>query len=219
MHVQVRLFAALRERAGADSIDLDLPAGARVADALAQLDWLTGGLRVVMAVNREYADGDAELSPDDELALIPPVSGGAAPTPETSRTHHVRVHHQPLKLDPLIELVRDPRAGAVVTFLGMTREVEQLDYEAYTEMAERKIAEIVNAAIASHQLCAAAVEHRIGIVPLSEPSIAIAVSAPHRAEAFAGAREILDLVKAQAPIWKKEEGTWVEGTTPGETLP
>ncbi|HWF55694.1 MAG TPA: molybdenum cofactor biosynthesis protein MoaE [Solirubrobacteraceae bacterium] len=209
MHVQVRLFAALRERAGADQLDLELPPGARVRDALAQVAWLTDGVPVVMAVNREYADEEQALGAGDELALIPPVSGGEL------GTLHVRIHADPLSLDGLIALVRDPRAGAVVTFLGMTREVEQLQYEAYAEMAEAKLQEIATAACRAHGLCAAAVEHRIGTVPLSEASIAIAVSAPHRAEAFAGAREILDAVKAQAPIWKKEEGDWVRGSLPG----
>ena len=96
----------------------------------------------------------------------------------------------------------------------MTREVAQLDYEAYAEMAEQKIAEIVAAAIERHGLTAAAAEHRIGIVALSEASVAVAASAPHRAEAFAGAREIIDQIKAQAPIWKREEGDWVQGTAP-----
>ncbi len=115
--------------------------------------------------------------------------------------------------------MRDPRAGAVVTFQGVTREVERLEYEAYAEMASAKLAEIAAEAIERHGLCAAAVEHRVGDVPLSEPSVAVAASAPHRGEAFAGAREIIDRVKAEAPIWKKEveggEGRWVEGTPPG----
>jgi molybdopterin synthase catalytic subunit len=81
-------------------------------------------------------------------------------------------------------------------------------------MAERKIAEIVAGAIDRHGLCAAAAEHRIGVVPLSEPSVVVAVSAPHRDAAFAGAREIIDQIKAQAPIWKKEEGEWVPGKLP-----
>jgi molybdopterin synthase catalytic subunit len=209
VHVQVRLFASLRERAGANRLELELPDGARVADALAQIAWLTAGVPVVMAVNREYAEADQPLRAEDELALIPPVSGGAL------GTTHVRVHGDPLSLDHLIELVRDRRAGAVVTFLGMTREVDALEYEAYTEMAEAKLSEIVADACARHGLCAAAVEHRVGTVALSEASIAIAVSAPHRAEAFAGARQILDTVKAQAPIWKKEEGDWIHGSVPG----
>jgi molybdopterin converting factor subunit 1 len=209
MQVRVRLFAALRERAGREELELELPADARVGDALDELEWLTGGLRVVMAINREYADGDAVLHTGDELALIPPVSGGSV------GALHARVVQAPLSLDRLVELVRDPRAGALVTFLGVTREVSHLDYEAYVEMAEPKIAEIVAAAVRRHGLCAAAAEHRIGRVPLSEASVAVAVSAPHRAEAFAGAREIIDTIKAQAPIWKKEEGEWLPGTTPG----
>ena len=127
---------------------------------------------------------------------------------------HARLTGEPLKLDPLLEMVRDPRAGAVVTFLGVTREVAELEYEAYAEMAEPQMAEIVARAIERHGLCAAAVEHRVGTVPLSEPSVAIAVSAPHREAAFAGAREIIDELKARVPIWKKEEGEWVRGVTP-----
>jgi MoaE-MoaD fusion protein len=209
MRVQIRLFAGLRERAGASEVALDLPEGARVADALAQLQHVTGDLPVVMAVNREYADERLPLAPGDELALIPPVSGGSV------GVAHVRVTDEPLTLDPLIERVRDSRAGAVVTFSGVTRDVSQLDYEAYVEMAERKLAQIVEAAIERHGLCAAAAEHRIGVVPLSEPSVTVAASAAHRGEAFAGAREIIDEIKVQAPIWKKEEGEWKAGTKPG----
>ncbi|HEY6399098.1 MAG TPA: molybdenum cofactor biosynthesis protein MoaE [Solirubrobacteraceae bacterium] len=205
MQIRVRLFAALRERAGASEVELELPEGALVRDALARFGALAEGVPVVMAVNREYVDPEAELRPGDELALIPPVSGGSV---------HVRLTSEPLGLDPLLERVKDPRAGAVVTFLGVTREVTQLEYEAFTEMAERQMTEIVERAIHSHGLCAAAVEHRVGTVPLSEASVAIAVSAPHRHEAFAAAREIIDELKVHAPIWKREEGEWVAGTTP-----
>ena len=217
MLVRVRLFAVLRERAGADAVELDLPEGAVVRDALERVEPITTGLRVVMAVNQEYADARAPLRAGDELALIPPVSGGAEPgasdlaQPERL---HARVTDEPLTLDPLVARVRDHRAGAVVTFLGVTREVEFLDYEAYAEMALAQIEQIVAEAIERHGLCAAAAEHRIGRVPLSNPSVAVAVSAPHRGEAFAGAREIIDRIKAQAPIWKKEDGEWVPGVTP-----
>jgi molybdopterin synthase catalytic subunit len=208
MRVRIRLFAALRERAGANELELELPDGARVRDALAQIGNLTADLAVVMAVNQEYADEDEQLHPGDELALIPPVSGGSV------GTLHVRVTAAPLRLDRLIERVRDPRAGAVVSFLGVTREVEALEYEAYEPMAGRKLEEIVRRAVEHHGLCAAAVEHRTGTVPLSEPSVAIAVSAPHRAEAYAASREIIDQIKTQAPIWKKEDGRWLDGVRP-----
>ncbi len=102
----------------------------------------------------------------------------------------------------------------MVTFLGVTREVPALEYEAYTEMAQAKVQQIAAAAAERHGLCAVAVEHRTGTVPLSEPSVVIAVSAPHRAAAFAGAREIIDALKLQAPIWKREEGEWVSGSAP-----
>jgi MoaE-MoaD fusion protein len=208
MQVRIRLFAGLRERAGADEVELELPEGARVNDALERIRDLTAGVPVVMAVNREYARGDDPLSTGDELALIPPVSGGSV------GVCHARVTTEELKLDALVERVRDPRAGAVVTFQGVTREVPSLQYEAYAEMAEAKMAAIVAAAVEQHDLCAAAAEHRIGEVPLAEASVAIAVSAPHRAEAFAGGRQIIDQIKAQAPVWKKEEGEWVDGVSP-----
>jgi MoaE-MoaD fusion protein len=209
MQVRVRLFAALRERAGTAEVELDLPDGARVADAVARLGEVVDGVPMVTALNHEYTDGDAELSPGDELALIPPVSGGSS-----TAAVHVRVTDEPLSLDPLLERVRDPGAGAVVSFLGVTREVSHLDYEAYAEMAEREMAGIVQRAIESHGLSAAAAEHRVGSVPLSEPSVVVVASAPHRDAAFAGAREIIDEIKARAPIWKKEEGEWVQGVTP-----
>jgi MoaE-MoaD fusion protein len=208
MVVHVRLFAALRERAGRDAIDLELPEGALVSDALAAVDDLARDLPLVLAVNREYASRGDALSPGDELALIPPVSGGAATAP------HVAVRAEPLSLDALAAAVRDPRAGAVVTFSGVTREVDHLDYEAYAEMAAEQIEAIVAAAIERHGLCAAAAEHRIGRVERSEPSVIVAASAPHRGEAFAGAREIIDEIKRRAPIWKREEGEWVRGQAP-----
>jgi MoaE-MoaD fusion protein len=215
MRVTVRLFAGLRERAGAGEVTLELPDGARVADALRAVGELTDGISVVMAVNREYAEETQTLQAGDELALIPPVSGGAG----RAEAIHVRLSAEPLRLDPLLEFVRDPRAGAVVTFSGVTRDVPALEYEAYEEMAVPQMTAIVQRAIARHGLCAAAIEHRTGTVELSEPSVLIAVSAPHRAEAFAGGREIIDELKRAAPIWKQEEGDWVQGTVPSPSPP
>ncbi len=214
MLVRIRLFAMLRERAGTSELQLELPDGARVRDALVAVEDLAGGLPLVMAVNREYADEDAPLAPGDELALIPPVSGGSA-------SPHVAIRAEPLSLDALVARVRDPRAGAVATFCGVTRGVSALDYEAYAEMAVERMAAVLAEAIERHGLCAAAAEHRIGRVPLSEPSVIVAVSAPHRPEAFAGAREVIDRIKALAPIWKREldadgAGEWVAGAPPGD---
>jgi len=138
---------------------------------------------------------------------------------DPERLHvHARVTDEALSLDAVAARVRDPRAGAVVTFLGVTRDVERLEYEAYAEMALEKMERIAAESVERHGLCAAAVEHRVGAVPLSEPSVVVAASSAHRGEAFAGAREIIDRVKAEAPIWKAEvegdEQTWVKGTSP-----
>jgi molybdopterin synthase catalytic subunit len=206
VRVRVRLFAGVRERAGREELELELPDGACVADALAQVEHLAPGVPLVLAVNREYAAPDSPLAPGDELAVVPPVSGGAQV--------HAVVRAEPLALDGLAARVADPRAGAVVTFSGTTRDVQFLDYEAYAEMAQARMATIVEEAIARHGLCAAAAEHRIGRVPRSEASVIVAASAPHRGEAFTGAREMIDRIKAEAPIWKKEEGEWVQGTVP-----
>jgi molybdopterin converting factor subunit 1 len=237
MVVHVRLFAVLRERAGTDSLDLELRDGATVADAMRALaeheplGELLERMPVHMAVNRDYAADGTVLAPDDELALIPPVSGGApgdrqganagahmGANVEVARVH-VRVSEEPLSLDALSRAVGDPGAGAIVIFQGVTREVERLDYEAYVAMAQERIEEIVRECMATHDLRAAAVEHRVGSVPLGEPSVIVAVSAAHRAEAFAGAREAIDRLKAEAPIWKREHAAgaparWATGTEP-----
>jgi len=206
MTISVRLFAVLRERAGRERVELELADGATVDDAVAALgkqaglDGLLEALPVAMAVNREYASGATELRPGDELALIPPVSGGAVEV-------HARISAEPLSLERVAALVVRPGAGAVVTFEGVTRAVERLEYEAYAEMAEERIGAILADCCKRHRLEA-----------LSEPSVIVAVAAAHREEAFAGAREAIDRIKAEAPIWKREvsegESRWVEGTTP-----
>ena len=215
MKLTVRLFAMLRESAGSDSIEIELPEDATAADAVAAVGERPGleildRLPVRLAVNREYATDETRLSPGDELALIPPVSGGAAP--------HVRVTGEALSMEEVTRRVGDPGAGAIVTFQGTTRDVERLDYEAYGPMASEKMATILSECVERHGLRAAAAEHRVGSVPRGEPSVIVAVSAAHREEAFAGAREAIDRIKAEAPIWKQEveagEGTWVEGARP-----
>jgi molybdenum cofactor biosynthesis protein MoaC/molybdopterin converting factor subunit 1 len=218
MQVEIRLFAVFRERAGRDRLEIELPDGATVADALAAaarepgLDELLPRMPARVAVNHEYAGEDEVIEAGDELALIPPVSGGAtAPA-------RVRVTDEPLSIINLANSVGRPGAGAVVVFCGVTREVEKLEYEAYAEMAEERIAAILGAVSAEHGLEAAAAAHRVGSVPRGEPSVVVAVSAAHREEAFAGAPAAIDRSKAEAPNGKREdaggETEWVEGTAP-----
>jgi molybdopterin synthase catalytic subunit/molybdopterin converting factor small subunit len=210
MVVSVRLFAGLRERAGAARVEVELPEPATVADLLEAMELAPRSC--VAAINREYADPAAPIAPGDEVALVPPVSGG------DDTVRRIRVMGEPLDVAALSAAVRDPRAGAVVLFEGVTREVPELDYEAYVEMAEPKLAAIAAEEAERHGLCAVAVEHRTGTVPLGEPSVIVAASAAHRGEAFAGARAVIDRVKAEAPIWKvevSEKGRRrVEGTLP-----
>jgi len=225
MVLQVRLFAVLRERAGRDSLEVEVAEGATVAEALraladesAPLGAALEAMPVVMAVNRSYVGEDATLSPGDELALIPPISGGGDPGPEEAASPHVRVTTEPLSADRLNALVATNHSGAIVTFQGTTRDVERLDYEAYEPMAEEKIAAIIADAMKRHEIEGAAAEHRTGTVPLGEPSVVVAIAAAHRGPAFAAAREAIDRIKAEAPIWKREvEGEraeWVEGRPP-----
>jgi MoaE-MoaD fusion protein len=197
MNVSVRLFAGLRERAGSERIDVELPDGAVARDLLAAMDLAPG--QCIVAVNREYVAADTPLGAADEIALIPPVSGGAE-----DAVRAVRVTSEPLDLATLSAAVRDPQAGAVVCFEGVTRDVPTLEYEAYAEMAEERLRAIAAEEAARHGLCAVAVEHRVGTVALSEPSVIVAASAAHRGEAFAGARAVIDRVKSEAPIWKVE---------------
>ena len=217
MTVRVRLFAVLRERAGSETVEVELADGATVADAIDELAALPSlseplaRMPVRMAVNRVYASADTALGPDDELALIPPISGGAGP--------HARVTAEPLSVEALTAAVGRSGAGAIVAFEGVTREVSRLEYEAYAEMAEERIAAILGDCIERHGLEDAAAEHRTGSVPLGEPSVIVAASAAHREEAFAGVREAIDRIKAEAPIWKREVESdggsrWVEGEAP-----
>lgn len=210
MTLSVQLFAMLRERAGSDRVEVELADGATVSDLLTEMSDLIGVMPVRVAVNREYSDPVRALEPGDELALIPPISGGA--------DIHAAVTDQPLSLDRLARIVVRPAAGAVVTFQGITRGVERLEYEAYVEMAEQRIAEILARCQAEHGTEAIAAEHRVGSVPLGESSVVVAASSAHRSEAFSAARAAIDRIKAEAPIWKREvegeEARWVQGTTP-----
>lgn len=202
MLIEVKLFAGLREAAGAGEVEVEVEDGATADGLLDELRQLPGlgevltRMRVRVAVNRQYVDGAQVLSEGDEVALVPPISGGARV--------RAKVGDEPLDVAAIVAEAGDPAAGAVVTFQGMTREVSRLDYEAYAEMAEQRIAGILDDCVERHGLTGAVAEHRVGPVPLGEASVIVAVSAPHRPEAFEGAREAIDRIKAEAPVWKIE---------------
>ena len=197
--VTVKLFAALREQAGAGERRLELPAGARLYEVWSRLDLGDEPPGLLYAVNREYADRHRELAEGDEVAVIPPVSGGA-----------FRIAEGPLDLDVVIAEVADERAGAVATFLGTVRvesrgrTVVYLEYEAYAEMAEDVMAQIAGQLRERYELCQVAIHHRVGRVEIGEASVAIAVSAPHRQDALAACKDAIDTLKETVPLWKKE---------------
>ncbi len=176
-----------------------LDSGARVADVWLALDLGDEPPGLLYAVNKHYAPADRELVEGDEVALIPPVSGGA-----------FRLTEEPIDVDAVIAEVADERAGAVATFLGTTRAhsrgrtVTHLEYEAYAGMAEGVMERIADELRSRYDVCAVAITHRVGRVGIRETSVAIAVSAPHRHDALAACREAIDTLKAEVPLWKKE---------------
>lgn len=199
MRVDVRLFAGLRERAGWRAREVELPDDATVGDVFARLDLGDEPPGLLFAVNHAYVDREAPLSDGDELALIPPVSGGA-----------FRLSAQPLSLDDVVAEVADNGAGAIATFTGTTRnrsrgcDVVRLEYEAYEGMAEAEMERIAAELRARHPIVEIAIHHRIGAVEIGQPSVMIAVSAAHRGAALAACHDAIDILKVRVPLWKKE---------------
>ena len=197
MRVTVKLFAGLRERAGWKELELD--GVERVSDVWPALQLGDEPKGLLYAVNRDYADPDRPLADGDEVAVIPPVSGGA-----------FRLLGEPLSLEAVVDEVRSDQAGAIATFVGTTRlesrgrTVLHLDYEAYEEMAEQVMTEIAAELKARYELCEIAIHHRTGRVEIGEASVVIAVSAPHRQDALAACKDAIDTLKERVPLWKKE---------------
>ena len=213
MVVRVRLFAGLRERAGSSELELELPEGARVRDALDRLGHVAGDLPVVMAVNRDYADADALLAAGDELALIPPVSGGRHRRRALLATRRRRAGR--CRWTTLAARVRDPRAGAVRDLQRRDARRRRARVRGLRGDGRRGDRRGSSRRRSSATACARRPPSTAsGRVPLGEASVIVAAGAPHRGEAFAGAREIIDEIKARAPIWKKEEDEWKQGTVP-----
>ncbi|HEX6988656.1 MAG TPA: molybdenum cofactor biosynthesis protein MoaE [Bacillota bacterium] len=247
LRVTVRLFAMLAEAAGRRELVLTVPSGSRVVDVAAALAGQVPALapwvnRVSYAVNMEYARADAAISDGDEVALLPPVSGGAGDgdggAVEDAAQGGARgvlaraagdrfvVTTDPLSLDAVAALVNHPRAGAVCVFAGTVRQVtgehrtSYLAYDAYAEMAVVEMERIAAEIQCRWPRTEVAIHHRAGRVDIGETSVVVAVSAPHRPEAFAACRFGIDELKRRVPIWKKEvyaDGShWVgrDGTGP-----
>jgi len=194
--VTVRLFAGLREQAGWSRREVEAE---RVADVWSELGLGTEPEGLVYAVNREYAAGEHVLQDGDEVAVIPPVSGGA-----------FLLSEETVSLDAVVREVASDEAGAIATFSGTARRrsrgraVNYLEYEAYEGMAEETMARLAAGLRRRYDLHAIAIHHRVGRVELGEPSVVIAVSAAHRADALAACKEAIDLLKTEVPLWKKE---------------
>src|SRR6188508_3462454 len=199
MKVAVRLFAALRERAGAREAALELDEGALVDDVWPALGLGEEPTGLVYAVNRAYVERGTPLADGDEVALIPPVSGGA-----------FVLSGEPLSLERAAAEVVSDGAGAIATFVGTTRarsrgrDVIRLEYEAYEGMAEAEMERIALTLKERHRLIDVAIHHRVGPVEIGGTSVVIAVSAAHREDALAACKEAIDTLKQTVPLWKKE---------------
>ena len=199
MRVVVKLFAALRERAGTGERTLELADGAHASDVWPALGLGEEPAGLLYAVNREYAGRERALADGDEVALIPPVSGGAFVVTE-----------EPLSLEAVVAEVAHENAGAIATFTGTVRResrgrtVHHLEYEAYAEMAETVMVGLATVLKARYGVAEIAIHHRVGLVEIGEASVVIAVSAPHRADALAACKDAIDALKETVPLWKKE---------------
>ena len=228
MRVHLRLFASYREAAGVGHIELDLPPGSTAKDAIAEIarrhPLIAEGRSVVIAKNREYVTPDEPLADGDELALIPPVSGGE--TDHLARRGAevtvplVRIMSTPLSVDEALSAASERAWGGIVIFIGAVREssrgkrVTHLEYEAYAEMAEAKMREIAQTLEKRHSPCRVVLHHRIGDLAIGEIAVIVVAGAPHRDAAFKAAREAIDELKTVVPIWKKEYSedgaVWIE---------
>ena len=196
MGVTVRLFAGLRERAGWSRREIE---AATVADVWPALELGEEPDGLLYAVNKEYASRERPLADGDEVAVIPPVSGGA-----------FLLLDEPLSLDRVVDEVRDDDAGAIATFTGTTRRtsrgrtVTRLEYEAYEGMAEDMMDRLAAGLKERYDILEVAIHHRVGRVELGEPSVVIAVSGAHRSDALAACKDAIDILKVEVPLWKKE---------------
>lgn len=225
MRVRVLFFGMLKDLMGLRTDWLELPAGATVADVLArysQVPRLAEFLpSVAISVNREYARPSVLLQDEDEVALLPPVSGGSQEAPSPAVGARTRLVSERIDPQPVLAAIRQPSDGAVVVFDGVVRDHSRgrrtrfLDYEAYEPMAARELEKLADEALARFAVRDVAIVHRIGHMEIGETSVLIAVAAAHRGAAFDACRWIIDTLKHTVPIWKKEYfedgAVWADG--------
>ena len=216
MQLRVLVFAGLRERLRRDSVDLELPAGARARDVLAALaarePALSASLSVCrVAVGHEFVGADHPVAEGDEVAIIPPVSGGHDGPPR------FLLSHEPLSLDLAVAAVARAGAGGLNIFVGNVRDnsrghaIDHLEYEAYAPMALKVMRSIAAAVEADTPGASVAIHHRLGSLKIGDTAVIVAAAAPHRAEAFAACRAAIEKLKQDVPIWKREVA--VDGAT------
>ena len=236
MQVRILPFGILKESLGSDPFALDLPGGATVSDLLARLGVQAPAvetLGIAVSVNAEYADRGQMLSENDEVGLLPPVSGGSSanPHPATQKVPNenqptvVRLVREPIQAETLVAAAKQGEDGAVVVFDGIVRnnsrgrQTLHLDYEAYEEMATKQMNELAREAITRFGVRNVAIIHRLGRLLVGETSVLIIVASAHRAQAYEASRWLIDTLKKTVPIWKKE--TFVDGAVwaDGEPFP
>ncbi len=230
MQVRVLFFGMLKDLAGKSSDSLDLPENATLGDILAHYEEAIPRLKetassLAMSVNQEYAGPATRLRPGDEVALLPPVSGGIDPA--TRRSQHAAIVRERIETASILKDIKRPEDGAAAVFEGIVRNHTRgrrtlyLDYEAYEEMALKQMEELAVRALAEYQIREVAIVHRLGRLEIGETSVLIVVASAHRAAAFDACRWLIDTLKRTVPIWKKEhfeDGVvWADGEPfPGE---
>ena len=227
MQVRILPFGVLKDSLGADPFALDLPGGSTVADMLARLGVdspAVESLRIAVSVNAEYADRNCVLRENDEVGLLPPVSGGSE-TEKLPDAAMIRLTREVIDADDLVRAAKQGEDGAVVVFDGIVRnnsrgrQTLHLDYEAYEEMAMRQMGELARDAVNRFGVRHVSIVHRLGRLQVGETSVLIIVASAHRAQAYEASRWLIDTLKKTVPVWKKE--TFVDGAVwaDGEPFP
>ena len=227
MHFRIVAFASAADALGSGELSVEMPTGSTLADLKEHLESQFPDLarhwpRLAVAVDGELAPAETELRPGVEVALLPPVSGGSGfggsgATGASLIIPRAALVEEPLDVGAAVDRVRDTACGAVLVFLGTVRdshggrEVSKLTYTAYPSMAKERLRHIVDELEAGSEGLRAAIHHRLGDVPTGEPSVVIAVSSPHRDEAYEASRRALERLKTEVPIWKREH--YADGET------